>query len=80
MNSCGSIQMAQLGHTDPKMTLGIYAKVIASNGQALDDLIGVGETAPIGTSDPITAETGESWGASGNTKAPLRARLSAASG
>lgn len=36
--------MAQVGHTDPKMTLGIYAKVIASkddHGAALDDLIGI---------------------------------------
>jgi len=36
--------MAQVGHTDPKVTLGIYAKVIASkddHGAALDDLIGI---------------------------------------
>lgn len=35
--------MAQVGHNDPKVTLGIYAKVIASNddhGAALDGLIG----------------------------------------
>lgn len=34
--------MAQAGHTDPKMTLGLYAQVIASrtdHGAALDDLI-----------------------------------------
>jgi integrase len=45
--------MAQLGHTDPKMTLGVYARVIASktdHGKALDDLIGAAESAPIGTS------------------------------
>jgi hypothetical protein len=50
--------MAQLGHTDPQMTLGVYAKVIATktdHGQALDALIGAAESAPIGTSSPITA-------------------------
>lgn len=34
--------MAQAGHTDPKMTLGLYAKVIASKtdyGAALDSLV-----------------------------------------
>jgi integrase len=34
--------MAQAGHTDPKMTLGLYAKVIASktdHGAALDRLV-----------------------------------------
>lgn len=34
--------MAQAGHTDPKMTLGLYAQVIASktdHGAALDDLV-----------------------------------------
>lgn len=39
--------MAQAGHSDPKMTLGIYTQVIASrtdHGAALDGLIG-GETA-----------------------------------
>lgn len=49
--------MAQLGHTDPNMTLGVYARVIASktdHGQALDDLIGVAQPAPIGTSSPAS--------------------------
>jgi hypothetical protein len=49
--------MAQLGHTDPKMTLGVYAKVIASktdHGEALDELVGATETAPIGTSSPAS--------------------------
>jgi integrase len=44
--------MAQLGHADPKMTLGVYAKVIASktdHGAALDDLIGGTDWAPMGT-------------------------------
>ena len=39
---------AQLGHTDPKMTLGVDAKVIASKTdhcQALDDLIAAVESA-----------------------------------
>jgi hypothetical protein len=42
--------MAQVGHNDPKVTLGIYAKVIASNddhGAALDGLIGtLGDRSP----------------------------------
>jgi integrase len=40
--------MAQVGHTDPKVTLGIYAQVIASkddHGPALDGLIGSLDTA-----------------------------------
>lgn len=44
--------MAQLGHTDPKMTLGVYAKMIASktdHGAALDGLIGAADWAPIGS-------------------------------
>ena len=44
--------MAQLGHADPKMTLGVYAKVIASNtdhGAALDGLVGAADWAPSGT-------------------------------
>lgn len=35
--------MAQVGHNDPKVTLGIYAQVISSkddHGAALDDLVG----------------------------------------
>jgi integrase len=50
--------MAQLGHTDPKMTLGVYAKVIASrtdHGAALDDLIGAVDWAATGTSAPLAA-------------------------
>jgi integrase len=34
--------MAQAGHSDPKMTLGVYAQVIASqadHGAALDELV-----------------------------------------
>lgn len=34
--------IAQAGHSDPKMTLGVYAQVIASNtdhGAALDGLV-----------------------------------------
>ena len=36
--------MAQAGHTDPKMTLGLYAQVIASktdHGAALHGIIGL---------------------------------------
>lgn len=38
--------MAQAGHTDPKMTLGLYAQVIASNtdhGKAMDSLVRLGQ-------------------------------------
>jgi len=41
--------MAQVGHNDPKMTLGIYAQVIASkddHGAALDGLVGDFTAAP----------------------------------
>ena len=44
--------MAQLGHTDPKMTLGVYAKVIATrtdHGAALDSLLGTADWAQTGT-------------------------------
>lgn len=40
------------------MTLGVYAKVIATktdHGQALDELVGGADWAPMGTSGPITA-------------------------
>jgi integrase len=40
--------MAQAGHTDPKMTLGLYAQVIASktdHGAALDGIVGASEWA-----------------------------------
>jgi hypothetical protein len=40
------------------MTLGVYAKVIASrtdHGAALDDLIGAADWAPTGTSAPQSA-------------------------
>jgi integrase len=51
--------MAQLGHEDPKMTLGVYAKVIASktdHGAAVDGLVGVTEWAQMGTNaDPLEA-------------------------
>jgi integrase len=43
--------MAQAGHSDPKMTLGLYAKVIASktdHGAALDGLIPASDWAAIG--------------------------------
>ena len=38
--------MAQAGHTDPRMTLGIYAQVITSktdHGAALDGLLSPGD-------------------------------------
>jgi integrase len=54
--------MAQAGHTDPKMTLGIYASVIASqtdHGASMDELVQGDVWAPMGTNadfDPRTAE------------------------
>jgi hypothetical protein len=54
--------MAQAGHTDPKMTLGIYAQVIASeadHGAALDGLVGGADWAVLGSKDagrPVAAE------------------------
>lgn len=42
--------MAQLGHEDPKMTLGVYGKVIASktdHGAAVDGLVGASDWAPV---------------------------------
>lgn len=48
--------MAQLGHSDPKMTLGVYAKVIASktdHGAALDGLVGAADWAPV-TAPPLS--------------------------
>jgi len=46
--------MAQVGHNDPKVTLGIYAQVIASkddHGAALDGLVGDidGSAHPVGS-------------------------------
>jgi hypothetical protein len=52
--------MAQLGHSDPKMTLGVYAKVIATNadhGAELDRLIGHSTGASFGTSAISAAES-----------------------
>ena len=49
--------MAQLGHENAQMTLNVYAKVIASktdHGAAVDDLVGVVEWAPMGTTDALT--------------------------
>jgi hypothetical protein len=50
--------MAQAGHSDPKMTLGIYAKVIASatdHGAALDELVRGADWALMGTSANASA-------------------------
>jgi hypothetical protein len=44
--------MAQVGHNDPKMTLGVYAQVIASrtdHGAALDGLVGASDWAAPGS-------------------------------
>jgi integrase len=51
--------MAQAGHSDPKMTLGIYAKVIASatdHGAALDELVRGAEWALMGTRGDFGAQ------------------------
>jgi hypothetical protein len=47
--------MAQAGHTDPKTTLGIYARVIASktdHGAALDGLVEASDWAANGQRQP----------------------------
>ncbi len=54
--------MAQAGHADPKMTLGIYAKVIASktdHGAALDGLVGASDWAATGSEPGDEGETGD---------------------
>lgn len=50
--------MAQLGHNDPKMTLGVYAKVIASktdHGAELDALVGAADWAQADALVPVSA-------------------------
>ena len=57
--------MAQLGHADPAMTLGVYAKVIASktdHGAALDDLVGASTWTSLGASEKARKGTGVSGG------------------
>ena len=57
--------MAQLGHADPAMTLGVYAKVIASKtdyGAALDDLVGASTWTSLGASEKARKGTGVSGG------------------
>jgi hypothetical protein len=47
--------MRQVGHTDPKMTLGIYGQVIDSatdHGAALDGLVGASHWAAMGSESP----------------------------
>jgi integrase len=49
--------MAQLGHTNPTMTLGVYAKVIDSqtdHGAALDGLVGAAECGVATTMETLT--------------------------
>lgn len=46
------------GHTDPKMTLGLYAQVIASktdHGAALDGIVGASDWAATGSESPSRA-------------------------
>ena len=52
--------MAQAGHNDPKMTLGLYAKVIASktdHGAALDGIVAASDWAATGSEAPSQAVT-----------------------
>lgn len=66
--------MAQAGHADPKMTLGIYAKVIASkadHGAALDGLVGAADWAATGSEPGGTDEGGPGQGAP-ETRKPAR--------
>ena len=47
--------MAQAGHSDPKMTLGLYAQVIASKtdyGAALDGIVAASDWAATGSETP----------------------------
>lgn len=47
-----SYVMAQAGHNDPKMTLGLYAQVIASktdHGAALDGIVGIDSRVVVAT-------------------------------
>jgi len=66
--------MAQAGHADPKMTLGIYAKVIASkadHGAALDGLVGAADWAATG-SEPDSEADGDDPTGSPETRKPAR--------
>ena len=52
-------------HADPAMTLGVYAKVIASktdHGAALDDLVGASTWTSLGASEKARKGTGVSGG------------------
>ncbi len=52
--------MSQAGHTDPKMTLSLYAKVIASktdHGAALDGIVGASDWAATGSEGASQAVT-----------------------
>lgn len=66
--------MAQAGHADPKMTLGIYAKVIASkadHGAALDGLVGAADWTATGSESGDTDNGGDHHG-SPETRKPAR--------
>ncbi len=66
--------MAQAGHADPKMTLGLYAKVIASkadHGAALDGLVGAADWAATGSEAGDTDRSGNQEG-SPETRKPAR--------
>lgn len=74
--------MAQAGHRDPKMTLGIYAQVIASkadHGAALDGLVSHAQWAQKGTEAADTADRPES-GSKGQIGKPRPAAVSERSG
>ena len=54
--------MGQVGHTDPGLTLRIYAQVIGadrSHGGEVDRLVGAAHWARMGTSGPLDDELSE---------------------
>ena len=65
--------MAQAGHTDPKMTLGVYAQVIASktdHGAALDGLVEASDWALTGTGASLGTDGSEIEVSPNNEKTP----------
>ena len=65
--------MGQVGHTDPSMTLGVYAQVIKSgrdHGLAVDALVGGADWAPMGTSGDSGADHSEPVEGAENAETP----------
>ena len=65
--------MGQVGHSDPKMTLGVYAQVIASktdHGAALDGLVGASHWAATGSESDFGGVAAVERGDPERAKAP----------